>query len=593
LSGSLNFLFFLEIRFQIDYIISWQEKMVHKEDNMKINHRRVFNFGLIFLVILFWVCLPVFSRAGAGGGGASDQEILIYTFKADPSVKVGYPKGWTVQENQMGVALTEKQGADSAGILIFIGRLQGNVQTKEALAESMINTLRQAGYPDLTVVKQGPHAQAPEILAVDATLTAGGMPFLAHMWCAANTQTGLGIFTVFYAPQQRYGTFAVQNLMSSCLAPMFGGGGTTPAAPPAAKTGTGSGAAVVGSSREIIFIRQEGDNRLLCALDPAAGKTALLYNFGKLPICQPARSLDGKAIVLAVPIMKRVFCITGITRYDRAFDNNINAFPMIFPLQGESYVNSPSLSRDGGLVAVQLKTFQHAGSVNVHDTTTGAYDHTYSAILRRGQLASFKLQNAIQQQALYYQDPEMPEVGTYRRGWCAVFSPTSDIIAFTNAGKLCLHDSKTGQKLQEFALAKPIYEMSALAFSPDGTVIAYIGTVVRSSFGFSDAPGSVVLTDIRSGASKVVNLPPTIRPSSPVETSGSATICLDFSPDSRYIVFSASPRSGEKETAVETFRDLAGKSAKESDLYVLDLQTGNCHRLTNDGKSYDPVWKGR
>jgi Tol biopolymer transport system component len=106
-------------------------------------------------------------------------------------------------------------------------------------------------------------------------------------------------------------------------------------------------------------------------------------------------------------------------------------------------------------------------------------------------------------------------------------------------------------------------------------------------------PGSVVLTDIRSGASKVVNLPRTIRPSSPVEVSGSAAICLDFSPDSRYIVFSASPRSAEQDSAVETFRDLAGKSAKESDIYILDLQTGNCFRLTNDGKSYDPVWKGR
>lgn len=565
--------------------------MIHKEDNMKINPRGFFNFGLIFLVIVSWVCLPAFSRAGAGGGGAADPEILIYTFKADPTVKVGYPKGWTVQENQMGVALTEKQGADSAGILIFIGRLQGNIQTKEALAESMINTLRQAGYPDLTVVKQGPHAQAPDVLAVDATLTAEGMPFLAHMWCAANTQNGLGIFTVFYAPQHRYGTFAVQNLMSSCLAPMFGGGGTTPTTPQAA--GTGTGTAAMGSTKEIVFIRQEGDNRVLCALNPATGSTTRLYSFGKLPICQPARSLDGKVLVLAVPIMKRVFCITGITRYDMPLDKNINAFPMIFPLKGESYINSPSLSRDGGLVAVQLKTFQHAGNVNVHDATTGAYDHTYTAILRRGQLASFKLQNAIQQQALYYQDPEMPELGTYRRGWCAVFSPTSDIIAFTNAGKLCLHNSKTGQKLQEFALAKAIYEKSALAFSPDGTVIAYISTVVRSFFGFSDAPGSVVLTDIRSGESKVINLPRTIRPSSPVETSGSATICLDFSPDSRYIVFSASPRSGEQDSAVETFRDLAGTSSKESDIYILDLHTGNCHRLTNDGKSFDPVWKGR
>jgi len=578
-------------RFEIGHGLRYVE--IKKEDNMKINIRGFFNFGLIFSVIVFWVCFSAFCRAGAGGGGTSAPEILIYTFKADPTVKVGYPRGWIVQENQMGVAISEKQSADSAGILIFIGQLQGNIQTKEALAESMISALRQSGYPDLTVVKQGPHAQAPDVLAIDATLTAGGMPFMAHMWCAASTQVRLGIFAVFYAPKHRYGSFGVQELLGSCLAPMFGGGGPTPAAPPGTGAGTVTGTSTVESKKEIIFVRQEGNNRLLCALSPATGRVTTMQNFGQLPICQPARSLDGQVLVLAVPIMKRVICITGIKRYDMSIPKDVNAFAMIFPLQGESYVHSPSISRDGRLVAVQLKTFQRAGSVNVHDAASGAYDHTYTAILRRGQLASFKFQDAIQQQALYYKDPEMPEPGTYRRGWCGVFSPTSDIIAYTNAGKLCVHNSITGQKLREFALANAIYEQSALAFSPDGTVIAYIGTVSRSSFGFSDAPGSIVLTDIRSGASKVVNLPHTIRPSSLVDASGSATICLDFSPESRFIVFSASPRSAEHESAVETFRDLAGKSSNESDIYILDLQTGNCHRLTHNGKSFDPVWKGR
>ena len=187
----------------------------------------------------------------------------------------------------------------------------------------------------------------------------------------------------------------------------------------------------------------------------------------------------------------------------------------------------------------------------------------------------------------------MPELGTYRRGWCPVFSPTGDILAFTNAGKICLHDSNTGRKVREFDPGHTIYETSGLAFSPDGTVLAYIGTVVRSSFGFSDAPGSIVLVDIRSGSGRVVKLPLTLRPSSPVEASGSATICLDFSPDSRYIVFSASPRSAETDSAVDTYHDLAGISSKESDIYIVDLRTGNCNRLTNDGKSFDPVWKGR
>ncbi len=562
------------------------------EDNMRKKFKGVFNVTIIFTVMIFTACVPLFSRADAAAG-QSDTDILIYTFKADPTVKVGYPRGWTVQENQMGVAIAEKQTADSAGILIFLGQLQPGVTTKEALAQTMLNALRQSGYPDLTAVKQQPHPQAPNVLTIDATLSVEGMPFQSHMWCAADVNTKIGIFAVFYAPTHRYGTFQVQGLLGSCLAPMFGGGGgvTAPQAPP--PPGSGTGTLTTGTYRDIIFIRQDGKTRVLCALNPSTGRVTRLQSFGELPICQPARSLDGQVVVLALPILKRVFCLTGIKRFDTSLPQDIAAFPMIFPLQGESYVNSPSLSRDGKLVAVQFKTFTHAGNINVHDATTGAYDHTHAAILRRGQLASFRLQKTIQQQSLYYKDPEMPELGTYRRGWCPVFSPTSDILAYTNAGKICLHNSNTGEKLREFDPGHAIYEKSALAFSPDGTVLAYIGTVVRSSFGFSDAPGSIVLVDIRSGSSRVVNLPPTIRPSSPVEGSGSASICLDFSPDSRYIVFSASPRSGEHESAVETFRDLAGTASKESDIYIVDLQTGNCNRLTNDGNSFDPVWKGR
>ncbi len=559
---------------------------------MRKKFKGVFNFTLIFAVIIFTACLLLFSRADAAVG-QSDPEILIYTFKADPSVKVGYPRGWIIQENQMGVAIAEKQTADTAGILIYLLQLQPNINTNEALAQTMLNNLRQSGYPDLKAVKQQPHPQAPDVLTIGATLSSQGMPFKAHMWSAVNAANRIGIFAVFYAPTNRYGTFNVQKYLSSCLAPMFGGGsgGTAPQAtqPPA----SGIGILTTGTTRDIVFIRQEGKTRAVCALSPSTGRVTRLQSFGELPICQPARSLDGQVVVLALPILKRVFCLTGIKRFDTSLPQNIVAFPMIFPLQGESYVNSPSLSRDGRLLAVQFKTFTHAGNVNVHDATTGAYDHTHAAILRRGQLASFKFQKALRQQALYYKDPEMPELGTYRRGWCPVFSPAGDILAFTNAGKICLHDSNTGRKVREFDPGHAIYETSGLAFSPDGTVLAYIGTVVRSSFGFSDAPGSIVLVDIRNGSSRVVKLPLTIRPSSPVEASGSATICLDFSPDSRYIVFSASPRSAETDSAVDTYHDLAGISSKESDIYIVDLRTGNCNRLTNDGNSFDPVWKGR
>ncbi|MCK4766002.1 MAG: hypothetical protein KAW12_27635 [Candidatus Aminicenantes bacterium] len=546
-----------------------------------------FRLSLAFVLILF---------LGGVTFVQAQPEFLVYTFKADASVKIGFPKGWTVQENQMGAVITEKAAADSAGIMFILGQLQPGVDTNAALTKTMIDFLRKQGYPDLKAIKQQPHAQAPDVLTIDATLTAGGAPFRAHMWCSANTQNKIGIFLVFYAPANRYAAFNPQHYLASCAAPLFGGQPvrTGQAAGQASPAGTVSSGTIPGASpRDILFIKQQGGNRFLCSLNPSSGKVTGLYNFKNLPICQPARSRDGRTILLAVPVLKQIFCINGVTGTDAPLGSNIQAFPMKFPLKGESYVNSPSISRDKKLVAVQMRSFTHAGNIAVHDAASGAYDHTYAGILRIGQIASFKLARAVHRQTLYYKDPAMPDMGPERRGWCPVFSPTANTLAYAYGDKIILADSLSGRKMRQFEQPYSLYEKSTLAFSPDGNLLAYIGTVNRSYFGFKDAPGSIVLVDIRNGAGKEILLPQTIRPSSPIEETGAATICLDFSPDGRYVVFSASPRSGDHDSAEETFRDLSGKAAKESDIYVLDLSTGNCRRMTNDNSSFDPLWKGR
>lgn len=538
-----------------------------------------------------------FKRVGGSGGamaGAKTPGVEIYTFKADKTARIGYPKGWKVTEQNMpgmlAAMIQEKKGKDSAGVMIFVMPIAGEaaVKTGKDLSKALLGTLRQQMLPDLKIGKQAPHPQAKEVFTSEITATSDGVVFKGLAWCAvapATPKLKIGVFALFSAPQKRYGQFNGPLTLATVLAPLFGASPPSPAA--GAKASTLAGAKGVG---KIVFIRLEGKDRVLCALDPTSGKVARLYNFKNLPICQPTRSVDGKTLLLAVPAMKQVMCVTGITSYDENFKKGVVAFPMKFPMKGEAYVTWPSISRDGKLVAVRATTFQNAGKINVHEATSGAYSHTFVGVLVRGRLSCFGINEKVRERTLYHQDPELPDISGHRRGWCGVFSPTGDILAYTNGGKIRLAHARTGKKLREFKQGTGIYGQSGLAFSPDGKLLAYIG-----SFGMADTPGVVVLTDVASGASKDVKLPATVRPCSLARAgSSSASICLDFSPDGRYIVFSGTARvAAEKDSAVELFRSMAGTAPTRSDIYVLDLKSGKCARLTSDGKSFDPVWKGR
>jgi hypothetical protein len=148
----------------------------------------------------------------------------MYTFKSDPSVKVAYPRGWTVTENQYGVSIVEKQTTDTAGVEIMIMALQPNINSNQALARMLLDNLRQQMYPDLKVLQQGSHPQAPQVLNISLTYSSKGLPFQALSWCAVNTQNRVGIFATFYAPNSRFPSFNSQQVLSSCMSPMIGGG---------------------------------------------------------------------------------------------------------------------------------------------------------------------------------------------------------------------------------------------------------------------------------------------------------------------------------------------------------------------------------
>ncbi len=99
-----------------------------------------------------------------------------YTFKSDPTVKIAYPRGWTVTENQYGASIVEKQTADTVGVEIMVMQLQPHITTNQVLAQSLLDNLRQQMYPDLKVLQQGPHPRAPQVLNISLTYSSSASP---------------------------------------------------------------------------------------------------------------------------------------------------------------------------------------------------------------------------------------------------------------------------------------------------------------------------------------------------------------------------------------------------------------------------------
>jgi hypothetical protein len=166
---------------------------------------------------LSWIIL---SLTGLIALSQTDIPIQIYTFRADPGIKIGYPSGWIVQETEMGVVVQERNDADTAGLILFLIPLDEGM-TSEQLSEHMISLLREGAYPDFTPIRREPHPEVSEIHTLDATLTADGLSFKVHTWCLADEETGVGIFSGFYAPSYRYDYFNAQELLTSCMAPLF------------------------------------------------------------------------------------------------------------------------------------------------------------------------------------------------------------------------------------------------------------------------------------------------------------------------------------------------------------------------------------
>lgn len=213
-----------------------------------------------------------FTRAGGAAGGqqstfgggqtAAGQSPAFdtYTFQAASNVRIGYPRGWAVTEHQLGATITERQTTDTAGLEVLFIVLQQGINTKEAFADMMVDTLRQSYFSDLTVRNRSPHPQSQEFLVIDLSYTLSSIPYQGRAWCAVEGQSRTGMFVVFYAPASRYNSFSPDQLILGCLSPLLNAAQQSQRPLSSSeKTGTGDVPQVVnGAFSEVVFYSTTG-----------------------------------------------------------------------------------------------------------------------------------------------------------------------------------------------------------------------------------------------------------------------------------------------------------------------------------------------
>jgi Tol biopolymer transport system component len=343
-----------------------------------------------------------------------------------------------------------------------------------------------------------------------------------------------------------------------------GGSAPGPAATSPAGTGTSTGGA---QTAEILFIRQQGNTHILCSVNPFNKTTKVLRQFPGVYITEPALWGGGQALLFSVKHPTHPRLIGSVKG---------KSFELKLPGNMEISVRHPTISRDGKLVAFTIRSSKHVGNVDMLNSQTGAYEGTYMAVGSWFKIVSVNLATG-KQHVVYYDDALVPDV-MKKRGLGPVFSPAEDILVYANNYTIYVCHSHTGKQLRQFPVPTVqtggwtgralVSEYSGLAFSPDGKYVAYLS---QGEADIAVSPHIMVFMDIKNGASGYTVLPRGVSGGTPQEV-----ICLDFSPDGRYLVFSGTAGSGTV-----------------SNLFALEIKTGNCFHLEAAGQGAYPVWKGR
>ena len=320
------------------------------------------------------------------------------------------------------------------------------------------------------------------------------------------------------------------------------------------------------SPADFYFMKRGNNVLTLCAYNPANHQVKDIKQYTVAAV-EPARR--GEDFVFAVKDASRP-SIMG-----RIAGKHIH---IKMPPDMSIEVRHPSISRDGKLLAFCVKSNKHVGNIDLLNYSTGAYEGTYTAIGSWYKIIGINLQTG-KQQAIYYDDALVPDV-MKQRGLGPVYSPAQDIVAHGNNYRITLSDSTSGKELKKLEVPTIqsggwtgkalISEYSGLAFSPDGRYVAYLS---QGEADISVSPHLLVLIDITTGRGSFMEIPDGYSAYSPL-----GLITLDFSPDGRYLVFSANRDNQDPQA---TF------------MMVADLQAGSFHLMQNSLYGISAVWKGR
>jgi hypothetical protein len=169
--------------------------------------------------------------SAAPAGGDKVLQFGLYKFQQDQSILAGYPQGWTPSEfsdqSMLAVMFQERATPDSAGIITVVVPVltMAGIETSQQLTELLLQVLRQQSLPDLQVLSQKPHPQAPDVTLTDISASDAGTAFRGHLCCAlapVGPQVSIGVFSLLFAPVQRYGEFSTEQVLTGNLAPVFG-----------------------------------------------------------------------------------------------------------------------------------------------------------------------------------------------------------------------------------------------------------------------------------------------------------------------------------------------------------------------------------
>lgn len=315
------------------------------------------------------------------------------------------------------------------------------------------------------------------------------------------------------------------------------------------------------------FIRLDGSKLSWCNYNPQTDKITVKKTYNKDTITEPALWGDGEITIFAVKHATHPKLIGHVGK---------KPFTMNLPPNMDLEVKHPTISKDGKLLAFSMRSSKHVGNVDVYDWDTGDYDHTYMAVGSWYKVFSVNLETG-KQQAIYHDDALVPDL-MKNRGLGPVFSPTENILVYGDSYRLYVCDAYSGKNLRTFETPSVssggwtgralISSYSGMAFTPDGKEVVYLS---QGEAEIDISPNMIIFVNIKTGKSKFFQLPADISGGTPY-----GVICLDFSPDGQYLVFSV------------TQTDL-----NQPIICLLDVYSGSLQYLTGASYAFDPVWKGR